>query len=112
VTQLIERVKVTPRQPGVDDIRIPSERAFRSRARALHAGLEIDRVVFDARRPARAVRSAGVAYLPICGSKKIPSSRIRAARARGLLSHTVSTVEPTVLRDSRSRCACAASFSG
>jgi LDH2 family malate/lactate/ureidoglycolate dehydrogenase len=48
VTQLIERVKVTPRQPGVDDIRIPSERAFRSRERALREGLEIDRVVFDA----------------------------------------------------------------
>jgi LDH2 family malate/lactate/ureidoglycolate dehydrogenase len=39
---------MTPRQPGVDDIRIPSERAFRSRERALRAGLEIDRVVFDA----------------------------------------------------------------
>jgi LDH2 family malate/lactate/ureidoglycolate dehydrogenase len=48
VTQLIERIKATPRQPGVDDIRIPSERAFRSRERALREGLEIDRVVFDA----------------------------------------------------------------
>ena len=48
VTQLIERIKATPRRPGVDDIRIPSERAFRSRERALRAGLEMDRVVFDA----------------------------------------------------------------
>jgi LDH2 family malate/lactate/ureidoglycolate dehydrogenase len=48
VTQLIERIKTTPRQPGVDDIRVPSERAFRSRERALREGLEIDRVVFDA----------------------------------------------------------------
>jgi L-2-hydroxycarboxylate dehydrogenase (NAD+) len=48
VTQLIERIKATPRQPGVDDIRIPSERAFRSRERALRDGLEIDRLVFDA----------------------------------------------------------------
>ena len=48
VTQLIERIKATPRQPGVDDIRIPSERAFRSRERAVRAGLEIDQVVFDA----------------------------------------------------------------
>jgi len=48
VTQLIERVKATPRQPGVDEIRIPSERAFRSRERALREGLEIDRLVFDA----------------------------------------------------------------
>ena len=48
LTQLIERVKATPRQPGVDEIRIPSERAFRCRERALHEGLEIDRLVFDA----------------------------------------------------------------
>ena len=48
VTELIERIKATPRRPGVDDIRIPSERAFRSRERALREGLEIDRVVFDA----------------------------------------------------------------
>jgi LDH2 family malate/lactate/ureidoglycolate dehydrogenase len=48
VTRLIERVKATPRQPGVDEIRIPSERAFRSRERARSEGLEIDRLVFDA----------------------------------------------------------------
>jgi LDH2 family malate/lactate/ureidoglycolate dehydrogenase len=48
VTQLIERTKATPRQPGVDDIRIPSERAFLSRERALREGLEIDQAVFDA----------------------------------------------------------------
>ena len=48
VMQLIERIKATPRQPGVDEIRIPSERAFRSRERALREGLEIDRLVFDA----------------------------------------------------------------
>jgi LDH2 family malate/lactate/ureidoglycolate dehydrogenase len=48
VTQLIERIKATPRQPGVDDIRIPSERAFHSRERALREGLEVDRVVLDA----------------------------------------------------------------
>jgi len=48
VTQLIERIKATPRQPGIDEIRIPSERAFRSRERALCEGLNIDRLVFDA----------------------------------------------------------------
>ena len=48
VTQLIERIKATPRRPRVDDIRIPSERAFRSRERAHREDLEIDRVVFDA----------------------------------------------------------------
>ena len=48
VTRLIERIKATPRRPGVNEIRIPSERAFRSRERALREGLEVDRVVFDA----------------------------------------------------------------
>jgi LDH2 family malate/lactate/ureidoglycolate dehydrogenase len=47
VTELIERVKAIPRQPGVDEIRIPSERAFRSRERLAREGLEIDRLVFD-----------------------------------------------------------------
>ncbi|MGG7377569.1 Ldh family oxidoreductase, partial [Escherichia coli] len=46
VTELIERVKATPRQPGVEEIRIPSERAFRARERALRDGLEIDRLVY------------------------------------------------------------------
>jgi LDH2 family malate/lactate/ureidoglycolate dehydrogenase len=48
VTQLIDDVKATPRLAGVSEIRIPSERAFRARERALHDGLEIDRLVFDA----------------------------------------------------------------
>ena len=48
VRQLIEGIKATPRQPGIDEIRIPSERAFRSRERALREGLNIDRMVFDA----------------------------------------------------------------
>jgi LDH2 family malate/lactate/ureidoglycolate dehydrogenase len=47
VTQLIEDIKATPRQPGIEEIRIPSERAFRSRERALREGLSIDRLVFD-----------------------------------------------------------------
>jgi LDH2 family malate/lactate/ureidoglycolate dehydrogenase len=48
LTALIERIKATPRQPGVDEIRIPSERAFRAREHALREGLEVDRMVFDA----------------------------------------------------------------
>jgi LDH2 family malate/lactate/ureidoglycolate dehydrogenase len=48
VTALIERVKATPRQPGVDEIRIPSERSFRERARLSREGIEIDRKVYDA----------------------------------------------------------------
>src|ERR1700748_1229281 len=39
VTQLIEHIKATPRQAGVEEIRIPSERAFRTRAQLLGDGL-------------------------------------------------------------------------
>ena len=46
--ELIDRVKATPRQAGVDEIRIPSERAFRTRERLLRDGIEIDRRVYDA----------------------------------------------------------------
>jgi hypothetical protein len=63
VTQLIERIKATPRQPGVDDIRIPSERAFRSRERALRDGLEIDRLVFDAPPRDRQVTDRRVSHI-------------------------------------------------
>ncbi len=48
MTELIDRIKATPRQTGVDEIRIPSERAFRTRERKLREGLEIDRLVFEA----------------------------------------------------------------
>jgi len=48
VSDLVARVKATPRQPGVDAIRIPSERSFRERARSLREGIEIDRRIFDA----------------------------------------------------------------
>src|SRR6266566_2181934 len=34
ITELIDRLKATPRQPGVAEIRIPGERAFRSREQA------------------------------------------------------------------------------
>jgi LDH2 family malate/lactate/ureidoglycolate dehydrogenase len=56
VAQLIERIKATPRQTGVDEIRIPSERAFRARERALREGLEIDQLVYDALVALRARR--------------------------------------------------------
>jgi LDH2 family malate/lactate/ureidoglycolate dehydrogenase len=48
ISDLIDRVKATPRQPGVSEIRIPGERAFRSRERALREGIEIDRAVYEA----------------------------------------------------------------
>lgn len=47
-SDMIDRIKATPRQPGVTEIRIPSERAFRERARALREGIEIDRSIYDA----------------------------------------------------------------
>lgn len=48
MSEMLARVKATPRQPGVDEIRIPSERAFRERARNLRDGIEIDRRIYDA----------------------------------------------------------------
>ena len=48
LSAFVDRVKAAPRQPGVDEIRIPSERAFRSRAKALREGIEVDRAVLDA----------------------------------------------------------------
>ena len=48
MSAMLARVKATPRQPGVNEIRLPSERAFRSRARGLREGIEIDRKIYDA----------------------------------------------------------------
>ena len=44
----IDVVRATPRQEGVDEIRIPGERAYRERARREREGLEIDRRIHDA----------------------------------------------------------------
>jgi len=46
--EMLARVKATPRQPGVDEIRLPSERSFRERARHLREGIVIDRAIRDA----------------------------------------------------------------
>jgi LDH2 family malate/lactate/ureidoglycolate dehydrogenase len=48
VTAMIERIRATPRQPGVDAIRIPSERSHRERERALREGIVIDRDIYEA----------------------------------------------------------------
>jgi len=45
---LIDRIKDTPRQPAVEEIRIPGERAFRSREQALRDGIKLDRAIYDA----------------------------------------------------------------
>jgi LDH2 family malate/lactate/ureidoglycolate dehydrogenase len=48
VAELIDRIKATPRQAGVEDIRIPSERAFRERERRRREGIVLERQVVTA----------------------------------------------------------------
>ena len=45
---LVAEIKSGPRQAGVEEIRIPGERAFRERARRRKEGVEIDRAIYDA----------------------------------------------------------------
>jgi LDH2 family malate/lactate/ureidoglycolate dehydrogenase len=52
-SELVARIKATPRQPGVDEIRIPSERAFREREQRRVEGIVLDRKVVDALRRLR-----------------------------------------------------------
>jgi LDH2 family malate/lactate/ureidoglycolate dehydrogenase len=44
---LIEHLKAVPRQPGVEEIRIPSERAFRERKRRRLEGLVFEHKVVE-----------------------------------------------------------------
>jgi LDH2 family malate/lactate/ureidoglycolate dehydrogenase len=48
VSELIARLKASPRQPDVPEIRIPSERAFRERERRRIEGLVFKRAVIEA----------------------------------------------------------------
>jgi LDH2 family malate/lactate/ureidoglycolate dehydrogenase len=48
MTQLVARIKATPRQDGVEEIRIPSERAFREREIRRREGIVLDRKVVEA----------------------------------------------------------------
>jgi LDH2 family malate/lactate/ureidoglycolate dehydrogenase len=48
MSDLVRSIKATPRQPGVEEIRIPSERAFRERTRRRVEGIVIDRAVIAA----------------------------------------------------------------
>jgi L-2-hydroxycarboxylate dehydrogenase (NAD+) len=45
--ELIARVKATPRQPGVDEIRIPSERAYAERERRRIEGIDLERTIYE-----------------------------------------------------------------
>ena len=48
VPELVDRVKSTPRQPGVQEILVPSERAFHDRERNRVEGISLHRAVFEA----------------------------------------------------------------
>jgi L-2-hydroxycarboxylate dehydrogenase (NAD+) len=48
MTELVARIKATPRRAGVEEIRIPSERAFREREQRRREGIVLDRKVVDA----------------------------------------------------------------
>ena len=48
VRRRIETIRATPRQPGVDEIRIPGERSHQTRQRLAEEGLEIERKIHTA----------------------------------------------------------------
>jgi LDH2 family malate/lactate/ureidoglycolate dehydrogenase len=48
VSRRIDMIKATPRQTGVEEIRIPGERGYRTRARLIREGIEIDRKIYNA----------------------------------------------------------------
>ena len=48
MSEMLAKVKAAPRQPGVDEIRLPGERSSRERAHHLSAGIEIDRKIYEA----------------------------------------------------------------
>ncbi|MFL5281265.1 MAG: Ldh family oxidoreductase [Rhodopila sp.] len=50
VSRRIAAIKATPLQEGVSEIRIPGERAYRTRAQLLREGIEIDVKIFNALR--------------------------------------------------------------
>jgi LDH2 family malate/lactate/ureidoglycolate dehydrogenase len=47
MSEYVRQLKATPRQPGVDEIRIPSERAMRERERRRKEGIVIERKVVE-----------------------------------------------------------------
>jgi LDH2 family malate/lactate/ureidoglycolate dehydrogenase len=48
LSRRIADIKATPRQEGVNEIRIPGERSYRERERLRREGIEIDRKIYDA----------------------------------------------------------------
>jgi LDH2 family malate/lactate/ureidoglycolate dehydrogenase len=47
MSEYVRQIKATPRQPGVEEIRIPSERAFRERERRRIEGIVLERKVVE-----------------------------------------------------------------
>jgi LDH2 family malate/lactate/ureidoglycolate dehydrogenase len=47
LAELIRQIKSTPRQPGVEEIRIPSQRAFQERRRRRLEGMVLERRLYD-----------------------------------------------------------------
>ncbi len=48
MSEMLAKVKAVPRQPGVDEIRLPGERSARERSRHVRDGIEIDRKIYEA----------------------------------------------------------------
>jgi LDH2 family malate/lactate/ureidoglycolate dehydrogenase len=48
LSDTLARIKATPRQPGVEEIRLPGERSFKERERNLREGIVIDRFIYEA----------------------------------------------------------------
>jgi LDH2 family malate/lactate/ureidoglycolate dehydrogenase len=47
LAELLGRIRSTPTQPGVDEVRIPSERAFAEREKRRRTGIVLERVLYD-----------------------------------------------------------------
>jgi LDH2 family malate/lactate/ureidoglycolate dehydrogenase len=47
MAEFVQQIKDTPKQPGVSEIRIPSERAYRERERRRKEGILVDRKVIE-----------------------------------------------------------------
>jgi LDH2 family malate/lactate/ureidoglycolate dehydrogenase len=47
MSELVDNIKATPRQQGVEEILVPSERAYREREKRRESGFAIDRKLFD-----------------------------------------------------------------
>lgn len=50
LSDTLARIKATPRQPGVNEIRLPGERSFADRRKHLREGIVIDKFIYDALR--------------------------------------------------------------